>query len=284
MEQAVPGNETQRQNPPCDAWAGEQMGGGPLPFVWLHGWGHDRTSLHRLSRLFRNDGLHWLLDQPGFGATPRLSDGVDGHAAGSAEYAENLAAIWNRLYSDSTGQEGVVLIGHSFGARVAIQFAARYPDKVAALILISGAGIPPRRSAAFRIRAFFLRQLGRVARFTDSIASTALTDAYRQRFGSADYRMAEDMRGTLVRVIREDLSARAREVRAPTLLLYGSEDRDTPPEIGRRYEACLPIARFHELGGFGHLDILDRGAYQCEALIRGFLDDLELDHTGKHRL
>ena len=74
--------------------------------------------------------------------------------------------------------------------------------------------------------------------------------------------------------VNEDLSAAARKTQCPTLLIYGSEDTETPPEIGRKYETLIPIARYEELPGYGHNDILSRGAYQCEALIKAFLKDL----------
>ncbi|RMD90739.1 MAG: alpha/beta hydrolase, partial [Alphaproteobacteria bacterium] len=95
---------------------------------------------------------------------------------------------------------------------------------------------------------------------------------YARRFGSTDYRRAGALRGTFLKAVNEDLSAIARAIEVPVLLIYGSEDRETPPEIGTRFAALMPRAELHLLDGFGHLDILGRGAYQCEHLIARFLE------------
>jgi pimeloyl-ACP methyl ester carboxylesterase len=74
--------------------------------------------------------------------------------------------------------------------------------------------------------------------------------------------------------VTENLTNSAKKVKVPVLLIYGSDDTEAPPEIGQKYEDAMPIARYEELEGFDHWDILDRGAYQCEALIRTFFKDL----------
>jgi pimeloyl-ACP methyl ester carboxylesterase len=233
--------------------------------VWLHGWGMEHSSLLRLASLFRNTHKNTLYDQPGFGFTPRLADG-----AGTEDYADALAREL-----EQAGGAPHILIGHSFGGRVSVQMAARHPHLVKAIVLIGGAGLQRRRSLAFKIRARCLKLMGRMAQSSDKMLGTKFRDAYVERFGSRDYKNAGALRPTFVRVVNEDLSKVAKAVRCPALLLYGSDDTEAPPEIGRRFENLIPIARFVEVRGFDHWDILGRGAYQCEALIRTFMDDLK---------
>lgn len=248
-------------------WHHSTLGQEGPSFVWLHGWGQDSSALERLAGLLGTSGQHRLFDQPGFGKTPMLEKG-----AGTADYADALA---DQL--DTIGGGPHVFIGHSFGARVSLQIAARHPHLVKAIILIAGAGLKKRRSPLFKARAAFLRTLGTLAGISDKIAGTSFRDAYVARFGSADYKNAGDLRATFVTVVNEDLTQEAKQLRCPALLIYGSEDTETPPEFGRRFENLMPIARFEEVKGFGHLDILTRGAYQCEALIKTFLGDLKDD-------
>ncbi|WP_374763089.1 alpha/beta fold hydrolase [Yunchengibacter salinarum] len=246
-------------------------------FVWLHGWGQDHNSFNRLTRLLADTGHHQIFDQPGFGATPKLADG-----AGTADYADALARELDRRGAAGGPRGPHILVGHSFGGRVALQLAQRHPKKVKAVIIIAGAGLPRRRSLRFRLRAMALKMLGRLAALADSLARNAQDTGYRARFqarfGSADYRNAGALRATFVAVVNENLTNVARAVRQPALLLYGSEDSETPPELGARLEGLMPLSRFSELAGFGHLDILDRGAYQVEARIRRFLNDLDPDN------
>jgi len=244
-------------------WHCEKFGLGNQAFYWLHGWGHDLNAFKRMALLFKNGTVHTLFDQPGFGKTPALPEG-----ATTREYADILAA-------QLAGTKDAIFIGHSYGGRVAVQLAAHYPEMVKAIILIGGAGLKRKRSIVFKVRAAALRALGRVARLFDFFFKTQYRAAYIARFGSADYRNAGPLRGTLVSAVNEDLSQIARQISCPTLLIYGSEDTETPPEIGRKYENLIPIARYTELAGYGHTDILSRGAYQCEAIIKSFLKDLD---------
>jgi len=188
--------------------------------------------------------------------------------ASTEVYADALAA---QLDADKRH----TLIGHSYGGRVAVQLAAKHPKLVKAIILVGGAGLPRKRSLAFKLKAGCLRLLGKIAYLSDTIFKTKFRGAYVARFGSTDYKNAGALRATLVSAVKENLSNKARALKCPALLLYGTNDVDTPPEIGRKYESLIPVSRFIELKGYDHHDILTRGAYQCEALIKSFLKDLD---------
>lgn len=244
-------------------WHKITLEGPPAPaplLVFLPGWGQSHQSVLPLARLLSPRFAARLYDLPGFGATPMLASG-----AGTADYADALAPLL------PLGRP-VILVGHSFGARVAIQCAARHPSRVAGLILIAGAGLQKKRSPAFRLKAFGLRQLGRAARALDGLIGSRLGAAYGARFGSRDYRAAGGLRPTFVSVVREDLAPLAAALEKPVLLLYGADDSETPPEFGERYASLIPGSELHILKGFGHLDILRRGGYQCEHLIGSFLE------------
>jgi pimeloyl-ACP methyl ester carboxylesterase len=90
--------------------------------------------------------------------------------------------------------------------------------------------------------------------------------------GSADYRAAGPLRPILSRVVSENLSEVASGVRCPTLLLYGSEDTETPSEIGERLHKLIRGSELSILQGLGHLDILTRGQHQVALRIRKFIE------------
>ncbi|GAK34461.1 alpha/beta hydrolase [Iodidimonas nitroreducens] len=234
----------------------------PPLIIWLHGWGQSGASLLPLARLFAAEAENRVYDLPGFGKTPMLQSG-----AGSDDYAKVL-------YQQLDHNRPVILVGHSFGARIAVRFAARYPDHIAGLILIAGAGLKRPRSLPFRLRALGLKQLGRLARRIDGLVGSHFEDRYKARFGSADYRAAGALRPTLLSVVNEDLSPQAARILAPCLLLYGALDDATPPSMGQHYQKLIRGADFHCLDGFGHLDILSRGAFQCQQRIAHFLERL----------
>lgn len=243
-------------------WHEVRKGGGSPTFIWLHGWGQDLTAFDRLSDLFAGRGSHRLFDQPGFGKTPVITPGD-----GTRDYADKLAVILK-----GTGPH--IFIGHSFGVRVSIQLAAHYPELVSAIIGISGAGLQRKRSPAFKVRARIIRLWGQLARVVDRLLGIGLRQKFEARFGSADYRNAGALRTTLVKAVNENLSAEAAAATCPVCLIYGENDTETPPEFGARYQAIMQNAEYHTLPGYDHWDILTRGAYQCEAVIKRFLDKI----------
>ncbi len=70
----------------------------------------------------------------------------------------------------------------------------------------------------------------------------------------------------------EDLTDVAKAVRCPTLLIYGTADTETPPEIGQRFKNLIPGSELVLLNGFGHLSVLSEGRHQVVLQIRKFLD------------
>lgn len=226
--------------------------------VFLHGWGHDHRAMSSLARLLSRDCRCRLYDMPGFGKTAMLPEG-----AGTADYAAALARVLPRR----TGGRRII-VGHSFGCRVALQLAKQAPEACDELILIAAAGLKRQRSLGWRIRAAGLKLLGRLAGLSDKILRTRLKAAYSNRFGSADYRNAGPLRATFVNVVNEDLSDVARGVQQRALLIYGAEDGETPVEIGERFARLMPAAELKILDHFGHLDVLIRGVQQLATLIR----------------
>ena len=225
--------------------------------VLLHGWGKSKETLRPLADLLSYNHQVGLVDLPGFGGEPAPQS-----AWGSAEYAQWLAS---RL------DEPVDLVGHSLGARIAIRIAHTHPEKVKRLILIGAAGLRPR-SIKRRLRLYYATTVRGAVRCLDKGLKMRLEeDWFRPRFGSADYRAAGLLRPTLVRVVNEDLSPLLPQIAHPTLLLWGTRDPETPPEMGRRMSQALPSSRLIWLDGKGHEPYEGVGAHLCTEMIDEFL-------------
>ncbi len=230
--------------------------------IWGHGWGQSSVAFVPLAETLKPFAPSTLIDFPGFGqsASPPPS-------WGTAEYADAVAQ-W--LRSRPRAQQ--VWIGHSFGGRVGIQLAARHPQLLAGMVLIASAGLPRQRTFSqqirFSLRKTFFKTAKRFLREGPQL------ERLRQRMGSADYRSAGALRPIFNRVVSEDLTATAREVQCPTLLIYGEEDTETPPEMGQRLKALIPRTELTVLDGFGHLNILNEGRHQVALRIRKFLQSL----------
>jgi pimeloyl-ACP methyl ester carboxylesterase len=231
---------------------GDSMPGsaaGPVELIWAHGWGQTHEALLPLAQAMRHTARSILIDFPGFGASP-----MPPAPWSTADYADAMAEWLLGLPPAPR-----IWIAHSFGCRVGLQLAARHPEKLAGLFLIAAAGLPPQRTPWARARVMARRWAFRLARqFT---REGPARDRLRSAFGSADYRAAGPMRAILVKAVGEDLTAIARAVRVPVVLVYGDEDRETPPEMGKRLNSLIPQSRLYVLRGFDHWSLLSDGRH-----------------------
>ncbi len=199
----------------------------------LHGWQRSGADFGRI--LDGTDAL--AIHLPGFGTTPAPPE-----AWGSVEYADHLAEAL-------AGSGPLVVVGHSFGGRVAVRLAVRHPELVSSLVL-TGAPLvratpPPRPSLVFRV----LKRL-RAAH----LVPQSVMDRVRRNSGSDDYRAAEGvMRGVFVRVVGEDYREDLAALRVPVHLVWGELD-DSAPLAGARLAAgIVPGAHLDVVPGEGHL-------------------------------
>jgi pimeloyl-ACP methyl ester carboxylesterase len=231
-----------------------------LRLIFGHGWGQSSAAFLPIAETLKPFAPSYLIDFPGFGKSPAPPQNW-----GTAEYADAVADWMATL-----NPERSIWVGHSFGGRVGLQLAARHPELLRGMVLIASAGLPRTRTPLEKARIGLRRMFFKTARRL--LKEGPRLERLRSRMGSADYRAAGALRPILSRVVSEDLSQVASAVRCPTLLLYGSEDTETPPEIGTRLHRLMPASEFSLLEGLGHLDILTRGQHQVALRIRKFIE------------
>ncbi|HYT11085.1 MAG TPA: alpha/beta fold hydrolase, partial [Mycobacteriales bacterium] len=169
-------------------------------------------------------------------------------AWGAEEYADFVRPVLADM-------DRPVLVGHSFGGRVAIHLAAAAGTDLRGLVLT---GVPLLRpAAAGRARPKLAFRVGRRLHRSGLIGAERM-ESLRQRYGSADYRAATGvMRQVLVRLVNESYEPQLCRVRCPVLLVWGEHDSAVPLDVARRAQGLLPDATLRVVDGSGHL--LDRG-------------------------
>ena len=228
----------------------------PLRLVFVHGWGSNYQTFSSLAEYFSDEAECVLLDLPGFGKSEEPKAPMS-----PADYAEEVAKIISEMPKKKT-----IIVGHSFGARVAIHLCNLHKKSVDGLVFLAGAGLKKKRSLRFRIKAFCMRKAAHLIR-----RFSFLSFFKKIPMGSRDYKEATPvMRGALVMAVNEDLAELAKGVSCPALLIYGSDDNETPSEFGRRYEGLMRDASFFEIKGENHLSILNSPVAQN--LIEEFLE------------
>ena len=215
---------------------GAVHGSGRPVVLALHGWARSHRDFDATLQ-----GLDALaLDLPGFGATPPPPEGWggSGYAAAVAPVLDDMAAP-------------VVVLGHSFGGRVAVHLAASEPDRVAALVLT---GVPlVRRPGTGARRPALAYRLGRTLHRRGLLGDRRM-ERLRRRYGSPDYRAATGvMRQVHVRAVNETYEEVLADIDCPVELVWGDDDAEVPREVAEAASALLARATLTTLAGAGHL-------------------------------
>lgn len=213
----------------------ERYGAAPVEVVGLHGWARTRADLAGTLA-----GLNALaFDLPGFGASPDPPE-----VWGTRAYAALIAEAFVGL------DRPQVVLGHSFGGRVAISLAASRPELVSGLVLT---GVPMLRkksgsaSVAWRFR---------VARWGSrhGFVSEPRMERLRHRYGSYDYRNAKGiMRSVLVRTVNESYEDELARITCPVRLVWGANDTAASVEVAREACALIRDARLEVIPDGGHM-------------------------------
>lgn len=230
--------------------------------IFLHGWGQDSSFFRDLSHAFQNNYTCHLLDLPGFGRVPAPTE-----AWSVSDYAHYVAD-----YCHEQKIEQAIFVGHSFGGKISAVLAVEHSSLVQAIVMIAASGLKRKRSLLFKMKAFSLRLLGKMARLCDTLFKTQFRDIYRNRFGSADYKQAQGvMKDILVKTVSEDISKLAEKINAPTLLVYGEQDTATPSEVGAAYHRLIKTSEYVCLPRQDHYSLLSSGRFQVQNHIDSFL-------------
>ena len=144
-----------------------------------------------------------------------------------------------------------IIMGHSFGGRVAIKYSANHP--IEKLVLFGSPCIRTQKKSPLSTR--ILKKLKTLPGLNE------IGEYMKKYIGSRDYRAASPvMRQTLVEVVNEDLSSFAKQIEEPTLLIWGENDEEEPVESAKMLESIMYDAALIVLPGshYAYLENLPR--------------------------
>lgn len=234
--------------------------------LMMHGWGCNIDSMRVLGELLGKWYQVVIVDLPGFGQSPKPNADWD-----TIQYAERMAK-----YIEQEKISPAHLLGHSFGGRVSVRLASRYPDKVKSVILINAAGLQRTLTGKRKWKKMRTKFIANSCKAIDSIFGTkTYADWYTPKYASRDYLNAGAMRTVMVKAVTEDVTADAVNVKAPTFLLWGEKDDEAPVEYGERFNKMIKNSQLVVMPGKDHFPFLDEGAHLCASYILKFMCGLE---------
>jgi pimeloyl-ACP methyl ester carboxylesterase len=225
------------------------------PLLMLHGWGQSSLSFVGVASALEERYRLLTPDLPGFGFSEAPPE-----AWGSSDYARAMAELIR-----IAGFESVNVLGHSRGGTIAVALAVEYPELVKKLVIVASPIVLLPPGAGVRRASLRYSMLRGVAKLVPPLRERMLSWG-RQRFGSADYKAAGPLRSTLVKVVNEDWREALPMVKAPVLLIWGSEDSEVPLRVAEEAMGELADARLVTLEGAGHFPFLDEPGAFAEAV------------------
>jgi 3-oxoadipate enol-lactonase len=237
----------------------ERRGKG-TPLVLLHGYPLDHHLWDAVVPLLEDTFDLILPDLRGFGG----SSTVDSFYA-MEDYASDIAALLDHL-----GIQKAAVVGHSMGGYVALAFARLYPERVTGLGLVSSqvlADPPDRKEGRYKSAAEVAdKGIGSVvAAMTPKFTS----DARLQEFAgnSMEQQQPAAYIGALKAMAeRVDSTPLLSALTVPVLLVHGDSDALIPIDRAREVKSALPNAYLVEIGGAGHMPMMESPEKTAEAL------------------
>lgn len=194
----------------------EQEGEGD-DILLLHGWGQNKEMMLPLGRKLK--ARITALDLPGFGESSEPK---------KAFTIKDYASLINKFII-KLKLKNIIIIGHSFGGKIGIYYASHYPlSKFVAL------ASPCFKGDTNSFKTKIIKKIGNIKGF-NKFKSWA-----KDHFGSTDYKNASPiMKQVLVNSISEDFSIYLKDIKVPTILIWGDKDEAVSIEDGLKMEKML---------------------------------------------
>ena len=198
--------------------------------ILLHGWGQNIEMMKPIGDNLCDKYRITIIDLPGFGESeePKSIWNI-------SDYSLMLEDLVNKLDIKKP-----IVMGHSFGGRVAIRYSSNHP--IEKLVLFGAPCIRIHEELPMYIKV--LKAIKKMP------GMDKIGEYMKKYIGSRDYKAASPvMRQILVNVVNEDLSKYAREIEEPTLLIWGENDTEAPVNDARELEKIMMDAGLIVLPG-----------------------------------
>ncbi|MCW2998599.1 MAG: alpha/beta hydrolase fold protein [Solirubrobacterales bacterium] len=258
---------------PSDASAdgsGAPPDGALTPLLFVHGLSGSWQNFLENLPFFADRHRVIALDLPGFGATP-----LTGVKVSVPAYARLIVELMDVL-----GLPSACVVGNSMGGFVALELAQSTPERVHSLVLVSPAGLDAREQRRDRLLGGLRRAERLLIAGGTMVATHADAVARRPRLRRATMHlavrhperlptalMAEQIRqgsgkpgfvAAIDALTDHDIEGGLADIRCPTLLYWGRQDRIVPVRDAGRFLQSIPGAACVILEDTGHLAMLER--------------------------
>jgi pimeloyl-ACP methyl ester carboxylesterase len=170
----------------------------------------------------------------------------------------------------------ITLLGNSLGGHVALVYILSHPEKVKSLVLTGSSGLYenafggtfPRRGSYD-----FVKEKVEYTFYDPNVATKELVDDV--------YRIIND-RASVIRIlalaksaIRHNMNKELHKIEIPVSLIWGKNDKITPPEVALEFNQLLPDSELHWIDQCGHAPMMERPV-EFNRFLREFLEKIKV--------
>lgn len=217
---------------------------GSHSLLFLHGWRSSGLIWKDIvSKLSINNFNIYSLDLPGFGnsSLPKKAFTVQDYANVVAGFIEKLEL------------KNLILIGHSFGGRIALKLSCDKPSLIKKMVLVNSAGL------IFQKKRKWYRALVKVAKpFFKLKFMRKPRELVYKKIGAEDYIATPQLKETFLNVIKEDLKKCLPLIKQQTLIIWGRNDKETPVSFAEVMNKKIKNSKLIVLNDAGHFSFIDK--------------------------
>ncbi len=214
----------------------------------LHGWGSDSRCWYGVINACNDEvSSIYTIDLPGFGDSENPREDFS-----PEDYARVVKAFIKRL-----GLNNIVVVGHSFGGRVAARLSDGSVPEVRSLVLVGSSGV--RENIQIKKGVGFVSRL-----FKRVVPKRAKKKLYK--LAGSDYTLRPDLEGTFRKSLAIDDTLAYSHIQIPTLLIWGRDDKAVPVSIARSLNEVIPQSTLTVIDSAGHYVFNDSLPQFCDSL------------------
>lgn len=233
------------------------------PIILLPGWLCSLEVMKPLSDALEDDYKVYSIDVLGFGKSSLPSKPLN-----SDDYGDFLNDFIKKL-----DIKNPILIGHSHGGRIIINYGGRYKN-VSKIVLIASAGLKPHRKLSYYIKVGtykFLKNFLAICPNWELFNN--IRKRYLNKFGSEDYKNSPAvLKKTMAIILNEDERNLMKNIKVKTLLIWGEKDKTVLLHDAYIMKEHLKNSQLAIIKNAGHYPFLDSSA-KCINLIKNFLKE-----------
>jgi len=240
----------------------EKYGDSKKAIMIMPGWGDNRKTFSYIIKALQNEFSIYIFDYPGFGKSKIPNQDLTIYS-----YAELFIEFMKK-----NNIKKPIIIGHSFGGRVIITMNGYFNISFEKIILISSAGIKPKKNIIQKLKQNIYKVLKKLSLFIPLKHRKKYLNKLIKLFASPDYQaLPPSLHKTFINIVNEDLTNYLKTITSETLLIWGENDESTPLKDGYKMNNLIKNSGLVVLKKTSHFCYIEK-PYYIILIIKNFLN------------